>query len=224
MKKTAVYVRVSTRDQSEASQLPDLERWAQGREGEVVWFRDSFTGRTLDRPGMQQLLAAVHAGQVETVAVWRLDRLGRTAKGLTALFEDLGKLGVGLVSLKENLDLSTPAGRLMACIVASVAAYETEIRGERVKAGVDAARAKGKRWGGSKPGWNWRVTPEKRETVLGLHAAGKPIAQIARIVELSRPTIYAVLDAAKGGELPLYTAELADAEKLTPAREQDKTT
>ena len=81
--------------------------------------------------------------------VWRLDRLGRTAKGLTALFEELQRLGVGLVSLKEGLDLSTAAGCLMANVLASVAQFETELRSERILAGQAAARAQGKRWGGS---------------------------------------------------------------------------
>jgi DNA invertase Pin-like site-specific DNA recombinase len=101
---------------------------------------------------MGKLLKDIEAGKVSSIVVWRLDRLGRTAKGLTALFEDLRAEGVGLVSLKDSLDLSTPAGGLMCCVLASVAAYETEVRAERVLAGQAAARAAGKKWGGSQKG------------------------------------------------------------------------
>jgi DNA invertase Pin-like site-specific DNA recombinase len=125
--------------------------------------------------------------------VWRLDRLGRTAKGLTALFDELAERKVNLVSLKDGLDLSTPAGRLMANVLASVAQYETEVRGERVAAGQAKARKDGKTWGGSKAGVRKKVTPEQEQAIRHLKAEGKGIAAISRAVKLSRPTIYDVL-------------------------------
>jgi DNA invertase Pin-like site-specific DNA recombinase len=140
MKKIAVYIRVSTKAQDQRSQEPDLKRWVAGRESEVVWFRDAYTGKTMNRPGMDKLIAEVRAGKIGTIVCWRLDRLGRTARGLTALFEELGERNVGLVSLKDGLDLSTAAGRLMANVLTSVAAFETEVRAERVLAGQAAAR------------------------------------------------------------------------------------
>ncbi len=97
--------------------------------------------------------------------------------------------------MKEGLDLSTPAGRLMAHVLASVAQYETELRGERVKAGQDAARRQGKRWGGSKPGVRKQVDEVQERTVRKMRAEGERIADIARTVGLSRPTIYAILGA-----------------------------
>lgn len=190
---TAVYIRVSTRDQSHASQRPDLERWAATREEGVEWYTDTFSGRTMARPGMERLLGDLRAGRVGTVAVWRLDRLGRTAKGLTALFEELRERGVGLVSLKDGLDLTTPAGRLMAHVLASVAAYETEVRAERVAAGQAVAKRNGKKWGGSKKGWRWKVSDEQMAAIVEMKDAGKPVAVIARVVGVSRPTVYHVL-------------------------------
>src|SRR5271154_3944369 len=145
MKHIAVYVRVSSKQQDQRSQEPELTRWVQAQEGEVVWYRDKFTGKTMQRPGMDKLLKDIESGKISSIVVWRLDRLGRTAKGLTALFEDLREKGVNLVSMKDGLDLSTPAGRLMACVLASVAAYETEVRAERILAGQAAARAAGDR-------------------------------------------------------------------------------
>ena len=159
-----------------------------------MWYRDRFTGKSMDRPGWSKLQADVERGDVASVACWRLDRLGRTAKGLTALFDDLQKRGVGLVSLKEGIDLSTPAGRMLANMLASVAQFETECRAERVLAGQAAARERGVTWGGRKIGTRIRLTKEKERTIKRMRAAGETVTAIARIVELSRPTIYGVLD------------------------------
>src|SRR5436190_1355920 len=152
MKHVAIYLRVSSTGQDTKSQEPDLRRWAEAQDAPVKWYKDTATGKTMERPGWTKLEAAVRHGKVSAVVCWRIDRLGRTAKGLTALFDDLRERKVNLVSLKDSLDLSTPAGRLMANVLASVAQYETEVRGERVKAGQIVARQNGKRWGGSQPG------------------------------------------------------------------------
>jgi len=194
MKKYTVnYARVSSRQQDHASQLPDLERWTEAHDGPVRWYKDTFTGRTMDRPGMDKLLADLRAGKVERIVVWRLDRLGRTTRGLCALFDELRERKVDLVSLKDGFSLQSPAGRLHARILASVAEYETEVRSERVAAGQAVARRKGKTWGGSKKGWRWKVTDEQVAAILEMKAAGKTITHIAKVTGLSRPTIYRVL-------------------------------
>lgn len=200
MKHIAIYARVSTKSQDTKSQEPDLARWEAGNaEGQqVIRYADTATGKTMDRPGWRKLEAAIRAGQVSTVVVWRLDRLGRTAKGLTALFEDLRERKVNLVSLKDGLDLQTPAGRLMANVLASVAQYETEVRADRVLAGQAAARAKGKRWGGSQKGRLLKVTREQVEAIVRLDEEGRSLSSIARVVSLSRPTIYRVLKGSTG--------------------------
>lgn len=192
-KHVAIYVRVSSRRQDHRSQLPDLERWAAAQEQPVVFYRDTFTGKTMDRPGWAKLQAAIERGEVSTVVCWRLDRLGRTARGLTALFADLQQRGINLVSLREGIDLSTPAGRMLANMLASVAQFETECRAERVLAGQAAARAAGKRWGGRKAGTQTRAVSEKAEAIRKLHQAGQKVSAIARACQVSRPTVYAVL-------------------------------
>ena len=191
----AVYVRVSTRQQDTRSQLPDLKRWiAAYADGETVtWFRDAASGKSMNRPGWRKLEAAVHAGKVSKIVCWRLDRLGRTAAGLTALFDDLRGRRVGLVSVKDSLDLVTPAGRLMANVLASVAAYENEVRSERIVAGQAVARANGRRWGGSQKGRRLKITGEQVETVNRLHREGRPIAAIARAAGISRPSAYRLI-------------------------------
>ena len=83
-----------------------------------MWYRDKFTGTAMDRPGLDKLLADARGGKITRVCVWRLDRLGRTAKGLLTLLDELQGLNVGFVSLREGFDPATPAGRLMADLMA----------------------------------------------------------------------------------------------------------
>jgi DNA invertase Pin-like site-specific DNA recombinase len=142
---------------------------------------------------MERLLMELRAGRLARIVVWRLDRLGRTTRGLCQLFEELRERRVDLVSLKDGFSLDSPAGRLHARILASVAEYETEIRAERVHAGQQVARRKGKTWGGSDKGWRWKVSDEQVAAIQEMRAARTPIAKIARITGLSRPTIYRVL-------------------------------
>lgn len=189
----AIYVRVSSKRQDLASQLPDLERWAAAQGEPINWYRDKFTGKTLDRPGWQKLQAAIDRGEVSRVVVWRLDRLGRTAKGLTALFADLADRKIPLVSLKDGIDLSTASGRMLANVLASVAQFETELRAERVRAGQAAAKAAGKSIGGRKAGVRVRLTIEKENAVKRLHKSGTSVSEIARTLQLSRPTVYKAL-------------------------------
>jgi len=183
-KTTAIYLRVSHRDQSHASQLPDLERWAEAHDGRVEWFKDTFTGKTMNRPGMDNLLENLRSGKLNRIVVWRLDRLGRTTRGLCQLFDELRERKVDLVSLKDGFSLESPAGRLHARILASVAEYETEVRAERVAAGQAVARRKGKKWGGSKKGWRWRVTDDQVAAIHDMRGRGKKIVHIARVTGL----------------------------------------
>lgn len=195
MQHVAIYLRVSSRSQDLRSQEPDLKGWVSHSANElpVKLYRDTQTGRTMDRPGWKKLEAAIDSGKVATLVVWRLDRLGRTASGLTALFEKLQTRRVNLVSLKDGIDLSTAAGRLIANVLASVAEYENEVRSERVRAGQDAARAAGKRWGGSQKGRRLKVTDEAVATIRRMAAEGETKAAMSRATGLSRPTIYSVL-------------------------------
>ncbi|MFO0897989.1 MAG: recombinase family protein [Pirellulales bacterium] len=190
---TGIYLRVSSRTQDLRGQEAELQRWCKTLETPARWYRDTASGKSMDRPAWQELWAGVESGEIGTVVVWRLDRLGRTAKGLVGLFDELRQRKVGLVSLKDGFDLETPAGRLMANVLASVAAYETEVRSERQRAGIEAARAAGKTWGGRRKGTRVRLTEAKVAAIKAMHAAGRSVVDIAKAVELSRPTIYAAL-------------------------------
>lgn len=160
--KTYFYCRVSTGDQHAEAQLPDLGAWAErngldvpeddkwvprhvARLEKTVWIADSFTGKTMQRPGMDKLMEDLFAGKVSRVVVWRLDRLGRFASGLTRLFEELKKQRASLISIREGFDLATPEGHMMAVMMAGVSQFELEVRVQRQRAGIEYARVKQKR-------------------------------------------------------------------------------
>jgi DNA invertase Pin-like site-specific DNA recombinase len=190
---TAVYVRVSSKSQNEASQLPDLERWVRAHGGPVEWYRDTFTGKTLDRPGWSAVESALAAGRVARVVVWRLDRLGRTARGLSALFHELTERRVPLVSVTEGFDLATPAGRLLAHVVASVAQYETEVRSERQRAGIEQAKKRGT-YTGRTPGHR-KSDPARARA---LRAKGLKLTEIAAAMQVSKRTVIRYLQETGG--------------------------
>jgi DNA invertase Pin-like site-specific DNA recombinase len=195
----AVYMRLSHRGRRGDVREPDPERKAElkraieGRPEEVRWYQDTWSGRSPSRPEWERLIRDIEAGRVCLLLCWRLDRLGMTCSELIRLFEYLGRHGVNLISFKDGLDLSTPEGRRMANVLASVAVYETEVRAERILAGQEAARARGVRWGGSAKGERTRVSAEQAAAVTRLRGEGKGISEIAREVGLSRPTVYRIL-------------------------------
>lgn len=207
----AIYCRVSSDAQTHASQEHDLlcwERaWATGLDGQepAIWYRDKQSGRTMARPGWQRLEAELAAGRVSRIVAWRLDRLGRTARSITDLIARLVESGIGLVSIRDGLDIATPAGRLGAHILASVAAYEVEVSGERVRAGIAATRTRGVKWGGWEPGRR-RVDAEQLGAARILYERGEGVAAIARATRLSRQTIYAEA-AAQGWVRPVIATE-----------------
>ncbi len=198
--KTAVYLRVSSSSQTTASQEPDLKRWAKAEASAGVgvdWYRDTFTGKTLDRPAWSKLWAGVLRGEYSRVVVWRLDRLGRTAREVIPMLDELQRRNVALVSIREGFDLSTPGGRLFAGMLASFAQYETEVRSERQLSGIAAAKERGVKFGrpkgeGGTPGKRIKVTPEQEKLIRDMER-GWTVAAIARATGLSRPTVYSVL-------------------------------
>lgn len=191
-KHDAIYMRVSTSGQSLESQRPELDAWAKANGNGVVHYEDTFTGKTMQRPGFQRLERELLAGRIRRIVVWRLDRLGRTLRGILDLFELCRLRGVDLISLRDGFDLNSPNGRLHANILASMAEYETELRAERIRAGITAAKARGKRWGGSRAGQRLKLKGDQRRAALDMLQRGEPVARIARVMRVSRPTIYRI--------------------------------
>ena len=134
-------------------------------------------------------LRSLSRTELDTLVVWRLDRLGRTALETLAFLDQLEAAGVRFVSLREGIDPSSPAGRLMRHIIAAFAEYEREVISERIRAGVRSAKAQGKRWGGKKKGQRWKLTPEKQRTIKTLLQAGEKKTTIARQLGLSPKTV-----------------------------------
>lgn len=192
-----IYARVSSKAQDTASQELDLGRWSDGKA--VAWYRDKATGTNFVRSDLQRLERDIAAGIVKTVVIWRLDRLGRSVREMLAFFDFLKLHGCNFVSLRDSIDLSTPSGRLMLVVLAGVAAFETEVRSERQRAGIDVAQeeiASGKRkWflNGTPNRKPRKLTPEIVTAAKEMRQAGKPIAEIGRVLKLPRKTIYVAL-------------------------------
>ena len=201
---TAIYVRVSSGSQSIKSQMPDLERWANSHDDEhVKWFTEKCSGKSMNRPRWNKLQSYIDDNRISKLVVWRLDRLGRTASGLTKLFEQLQAKKVHFESIKDKIDLSTTAGRLIANVLASVAAYETEVRAERVKAGQAVAMSKGKTWGGSVKGKLHKFTIEQVKQICKMKDAGQKVSVICRTVGVDRPSVYRILQRVQDGDIKI---------------------
>ena len=147
-RRAALYARVSTLDQEPENQLAELRRYVAARDWVPIEYVDQGVSGAKDRrPALDRLVADARRRQVDTVVVWRLDRLGRSLKHLVTLLDEFHAVGVGFVSLGEGIDLHTPAGRLQLHILAALAEFERSRIAERVTAGLARARAQGKRLG-----------------------------------------------------------------------------
>lgn len=178
------YARVSTLDQD-----PALQHDALLAAGCQRIFMDKASGRLESRPAMNDLLAHVRPGDM--VVVWRLDRLGRSLRHLIDVVQDLQQREVAFVSLTEQIDTSTPGGRLVFHVFGALAEFERDLIRERTHAGLAAARARG-RTGGRPTVW----TPEKLRTAHAMRDSGEyDVAGIARVLGVSRASVYRALAA-----------------------------
>jgi DNA invertase Pin-like site-specific DNA recombinase len=176
------YARVSTLEQDEA-----LQRDALLAAGCSQIFVDHASGKLEHRPALDKLFNQLRPG--DSVVVWRLDRLGRSLRHLIDVIGDLENRGVAFESLTESIDTSTPAGKLVFHVFASLAQFERELIRERTMAGLAAARARGRK-GGRPTVW----TDEKLRTAFELYDDRKTdVAGIARILGLSRASVYRAL-------------------------------
>ena len=148
--RVALYARCSTSDQSVDLQLDGLRDYAKARGFTVVeeYLDEAVSGAKARRPALDRLLADAHRRRFDAVVVWKLDRLGRSLSHLIRLVETLASLGVDLVSLGDaGLDSTGPSGRLIFHVIGAVAEFERDLIRERTRAGVAAARRRGKRLG-----------------------------------------------------------------------------
>src|SRR6266403_407739 len=148
--KVAIYVRCSTRDKGQDTEVQarELREYAERRGWTIVEeFSDYVSGAKEFRPALDEMMKAAKRRKFDAVLCWKLDRVGRSLKHLVNLLAELEAVGVALVSFSDNLDLSTPQGRLMFQIIGAMAEFERSLTVERVKAGIAYARSKGKRLG-----------------------------------------------------------------------------
>jgi len=178
------YGRVSTSDQNPRSQEDALNRANVDK-----LFVDTFTGTKASRPELDRLRDQLRRGDV--LVITRLDRLGRSAKDLLAIAGELETLGVQLEVLEQNIDTSTPEGKLFFNTVAAFSEFEHGIMRSRTMDGLAAARARG-RVGGSKP----KMTSKHIDEAKHLYGEGKSVSDIAALLSVSRPTIYRALEQA----------------------------
>ena len=189
--RVALYARVSTSNgqQDPEMQLRELREYAKHRGliiiGEYV---DRMSGSKDSRPALNQLMTDASRRKFDAVLVWKLDRFGRSLRHLVNAIAELEALGVAFISFRDNLDLSTPSGRLMFHVVSAMAEFERALIQERVKAGLRNAQAKGKKLGRPRAdvdqsrvealrasGASWREIAEKLGIGLGtVHRSLQP--------------------------------------------------
>ena len=148
--RVALYARVSTLNgQHPEMQLADLREYASRRGWEIAgeYVDEGVSGSKESRPELNRLMGDSHRRQFDMVLVWKIDRFGRSLKHLVNALADLDSYGVAFASLQDNLDLSTPSGRLMFQIIGAMAEFERALIQERVKAGLHNARRNGKQLG-----------------------------------------------------------------------------
>src|SRR5467141_1591110 len=140
--RAAIYARVSTLDQEPENQLQELRRYVEARGWTVTEHVDRGVSGAKDRrPALDRLLADARRRRYDVLVVWRLDRLGRNLRHLITLLDELQALGIAFVSLAEAIDATTPAGKLQMHILGAIAEFERARIAERVKAGLQRARA-----------------------------------------------------------------------------------
>jgi DNA invertase Pin-like site-specific DNA recombinase len=182
------YARVSTDDQDEALQVTALDRAGV----DALYIDHGVSGAAISRPRFDAMLADLRPG--DTVVVYSLSRLSRGMKHLVELGERFEQTGVQLHSVTESIDTSTAMGRFWFVMLAALAAMERDLLQERTRAGLEAARAKG-RYGG-RPA---KLTAEGKRHAVLLRAGGVPVEEVARTLQCSRATVYRALAEAEDG-------------------------
>jgi putative DNA-invertase from lambdoid prophage Rac len=188
MFRAGLYARVSTNDQQTLPMQNRAMREYAAQRGWTITMQVREVGSGAEqREARQKLLEAARRREIDVVLVWRLDRWGRSVTDLLATLQELEHLGVGFISLTEALDLTTPAGRAMAGLLAIFSEFEREILRERVRAGLAHARQNGQRLG--RP-----ITAGLHaDHVRKLHRAGVSKSEIARQLTIGRTSVRRIL-------------------------------
>ena len=182
MNRVAIYVRVSTQEQSCELQLREITDFVKGKGWELFrTYEDKSTGTNANRPMLKQMLADASRGDFDIVICWKLDRLFRSLKDLILVLNELSELKIDFVAIRDNIDLTTSAGRLMMHMMGAFAEFEASIIRSRVRAGLANAKAKGQTLG----------RPLKVSTLkmVELRSAGFSMQQIGINLGVSKSTV-----------------------------------
>ena len=187
--KAVIYARVSTSDQSCERQVGELTSFAERGDFEIVGvFKETASGAKSNRTARNQIMDLAQARRIDAVLVTELSRWGRSAQDLLQTLEQLAGWNVSIVAMSGmTFELSTPHGRIMATMLAGIAQFERDLLSERVKSGLAAAKARGKKLGrqkGQRPKAD-RVAPK----VLELIEQGRSYRWIARDLAISKNTV-----------------------------------
>jgi len=183
--RVGIYARVSTLiGQSPEMQMAELREYASRRGWEIYgeYVDSGISGSKESRPELNRLMSDVHLRRLDVVLCWKVDRFGRSLKHLVNALADLDSYGVAFVSLRDNLDLSTPSGRLMFQIIGAMSEFERSLIQERVRAGLRNAKLKGKTLG--RPS---RII--SLDEMTRLRKEGASLREIAKIVGVSYVTV-----------------------------------
>jgi DNA invertase Pin-like site-specific DNA recombinase len=187
-KRVIIYARVSTKEQNVDMQLLDLTQYAEARGFEIVKkYVDIGSGAKDDRINYQKMLDDVRKRKTDIVLVWKIDRFGRSTKELVNALEEFNRLGVDFISFKESLDTNSPAGKVLFTIISSFAEFERSIIRERVKAGMEKAKARGVKIG--RPG----VSVEGANLIREMHREGVSKKDILLRTGISKSKYYQIL-------------------------------
>ena len=183
--RVAIYARVSTLNgQHPEMQLAELREHASRRGWEVTceYVDEGVSGSKESRPALNRLMTDAHRRRFDAILVWKIDRFGRSLKHLVNALADLDAYGVAFISLRDNLDLTTPTGRLMFQVVGAMAEFEKALIQERVKCGLKNARANGQQLGRPR-----RVV--SNDQLLRLKAQGASLREIATKLGIGYGTV-----------------------------------
>ena len=180
------YARVSTEDQNLDLQKIAIEKYAEEQGLELILYVEKISTRKTDRTELQHALKAATKG--DRFVVYKLDRLARSTKELYQLTDDMQARGIDFVSIHDSFDTTTPTGRAMFGMLAVFAEFERDIIQQRTKAGLEAARKRGRL--GGRPA----IDTDTKRRIIKLFESGESATDIAREYSIGRSTIYKILN------------------------------
>lgn len=193
--RVALYIRVSTSQQTTENQRIELERVAQSRGWQViqVYSDEGISGSKgrSERPALNALMKDAVRGKFDLLAVWSIDRLGRSLQHLVSTINELNAVGVDLYVHQQALDTSTPSGKLAFSIFGALSEYERELIRERTRAGLERARRNG-----VKLGRPTNLNDSVKAAIVALRSQNHSIRTIAKQLRVGCGTVYRVLEAA----------------------------